>query len=81
MESCCLMGTQSFCFVLLLLFFGSAGSLWDLSSLTRDQTQATAVKVPSPNHWTTRELPGYTVSVGEVEKFLEVGGGDGCTKM
>ena len=33
-------------------------SLQDLSSLIRDSTQATAVKAPSPKHWTTRELPG-----------------------
>ena len=32
-------------------------SLRDLSSLTRDWTQAVAVKTLSPNHWTTRELP------------------------
>ena len=32
-------------------------SLWDLSSLTRDQTEAPAVKAPSPNPWTARELP------------------------
>ena len=31
-------------------------SLWDLSSSTRDQTWATAVKTPSPNHWTAREF-------------------------
>ena len=33
--------------------------LQDLSSLTRDQTQAPAVKVPSPNHWTTKEFPFF----------------------
>ena len=32
-------------------------SLWDLSSPTRDQTQAMAVKAKSINHWTTREIP------------------------
>ena len=32
-------------------------SLRDLSSLTRDWTQAVAVKTLNPNHWTTRELP------------------------
>ena len=32
-----------------------------LSSLTRDQTQALAVKVPSPNHWTAREFPEIPV--------------------
>ena len=31
--------------------------LCDLSSLTRGWTRATAVKAPSPNHWTTREFP------------------------
>ena len=31
--------------------------LRDLSSPTRDQTQAPAVKALSPNHWTTREFP------------------------
>ena len=33
-------------------------NLWDLSSLTRDGTWTPAVKVPSPNHWTTRDFPG-----------------------
>ena len=29
----------------------------DLSSLTRDQTRALVVRVPSSNHWTAREFP------------------------
>ena len=33
-------------------------SLWDLSSLTRDWNRS-AVKAWSPNHRTTRELPGF----------------------
>ena len=28
--------------------------MWDLSSLTRDQTHALAVEAQSPNCWTTR---------------------------
>ena len=28
-----------------------------LGYLTRDQTQALALKALSPNHWTTREIP------------------------
>ena len=32
-------------------------SMWDLSSLTRDRTQATGVKVLIPNHWTIRKFP------------------------
>ena len=33
-------------------FFGHC--MWDLSSLTRDQTHAPAVEAQSPNCWTTR---------------------------
>ena len=36
-------------------FLATPRGLGDLSSLTRDQTRAMAVKAPSPNHWTTRE--------------------------
>ena len=39
------------------LFFGCVCDLWVLSSLTRDQTPARAVKVLTPNHWATREFP------------------------
>ena len=38
-------------------FFGMRCSLQDLSSPARDQTWALAVKVVSPNHWTTTEFP------------------------
>ena len=35
-------------------------SLWNLSSPTRDWTWAPlTMKAPSPNHWTTRELPEF----------------------
>ena len=40
----------------ILLFLAMPCGLRDLSFLTRDQSQATAVKAPSPNHWTTREF-------------------------
>ena len=39
------------------VFLATLRGLRDLSSLTRDRTLATTVKVPSPNHWTTREFP------------------------
>ena len=45
-----------FYFILFYSFLASPHDLWDLSSPTRDWTHATAVKVPSPNHWTTREF-------------------------
>ena len=38
-------------------FLAATHSLRDLSSLIRNQTQPTAVKAPSPNHWTAREFP------------------------
>ena len=31
--------------------------MWDLSSLTRDQTRVLCIGVWSLNHWTTREVP------------------------
>ena len=48
-------------YLVLLLFFAVPRSLWDLSSPTRSWTWATAVKVPSPNPWTTREFPFHGV--------------------
>ena len=43
----------------LLLFLKATHlSLRDLSSLTRDRTLALGNKPQSPNHWTTREVPG-----------------------
>ena len=35
-------------------FLATLHILWDLSSLPRDRTWASAVKAPSPNHWATR---------------------------
>ena len=46
-------------FLFVCLFKATPWGLWDLSSLTRYWTQGPrnpAVKAPSPNHWTTREL-------------------------
>ena len=50
---------------LFLSFFfnlATSHSLWELSSLTRDQAQAPAKKASSPNHWTTREFPALCFS-------------------
>ena len=41
----------------ILFFWGTLRGLRDLSSPTRDQTRARAVKAPSPNHWTARGFP------------------------
>ena len=40
-----------------IYLFAVLCGLRDLSSATRDPTWATAVKPPSPNHWTAREFP------------------------
>ena len=42
--------------------------MWDLSSLTRDQTCPPALEVQSINHWTTREAqhPVLTAQVGVI---------------
>ena len=37
-------------------FLAAPHSLRDLNTLTRDQTQAPAVKAPSLNHWTAKEF-------------------------
>ena len=42
-------------------FFICATWLQDLSSLTKDWTQATVVKAQNPNHQATREPPRITV--------------------
>ena len=39
------------------VFLATAYNLQDLSSLTRDWSQALAVKVPHPNHWTPSRCP------------------------
>ena len=39
-------------------------SLWDLGSPTMD-TLALALKAPSPNHWTTKELPSLLFCAGQ----------------
>ena len=46
------------------LFLTRLQSLQDLSSLTRDWTQTTAVKALSPNHWTTREFLPNSLEYG-----------------
>ena len=38
-------------------FLAAPGSAWDLSSWTRDGTQAPTLEVQSPNHQATREVP------------------------
>ena len=51
--------TNTYIFILFIYFLATLHCWWDLSSLTRDQTeiQTEAVKIPSPNHWTTMEFP------------------------
>ena len=53
--------TQFFVF---FVFLAAPRGLGDLSSPTRDWTQAPAVKASSSNHWTTREIPYILLSNG-----------------
>ena len=49
---------------ILLLFYGLVfwlQGMWDLSSLTRDQTHTSCIIRGSLNHWTARELPSYDI--------------------
>ena len=48
-------------------------SLQNLSSPTRDQTRAPAVRAPSPNHWTTREFPSHGVLKDKFGNSLPLG--------
>ena len=79
---------ESFTFpVFYLLFclfdFGLATGFLELSSLTRDRTQAPAVEVWSPNHWTTREfllspiLKREAISLGKLRRGWELQGCSG----
>ena len=43
------------------VFLAIPRGLQDLTFLTRDQTQALAMRMPSPSHWTTREFPSMCV--------------------
>ena len=47
--------------------------LQDLSSLTRDRTQASVVKAQKPNHWTTREFPQNLLCTRRVVEMLGQG--------
>lgn len=42
---------------LIFSFWLHFGSMWELSSLTRDWTHTSALEAWSLNHWTTREVP------------------------
>ena len=46
--------------------------LWDLISLTRNQTQSTPVKTPSPNHWATKEFTRLCLLTGSFNSFLSL---------
>ena len=37
--------------------------MWDLSSLSRDQPMPPALEAQSLNHWTTREVTIFTISI------------------
>ena len=53
-----------------LVLFWPLHSLCALSSPTRDQTRAPAVKAQIPNYWTTRESPNLFVFKGHPGRAL-----------
>ena len=60
------LGEINFCclnhpFIYLL---AASHSMWDLSSLTRDQICVPCIRRRSLNHWTTREIPKPPFSYG-----------------
>ena len=46
-------------YLFIYLFLAPPGSMWDLSSLTRDRTRAPppSLGAQSLNHWTARDVP------------------------
>ena len=53
-----------------LVVLGLSCSMWDLSSLARNWTQARALRVWHFSHWTTREVPGSLLSLVSAQSFL-----------
>ena len=51
-----LLNLLPYCFCFMFLVFWPRG-MWDLSSLTRDQTRTPCIGRRSLNHWTAREVP------------------------
>ena len=49
--------------ILLLFWFFWPRGMWDLSSLTRDQTHTPCIGSRSLNHWTAREVPTYIFKI------------------
>ena len=52
------------------------GSMWDINSLTRDETHTPAIGWYSPNHYITREVPTRIIKTGYLYmKLIAHGGG------
>ena len=63
-------GIYSISIFVCLFVLAEPWGLQDLSSPTRNWTQAMAVKVPSPNHWTAREFPISICRVPSVADYI-----------
>ena len=75
-----LAGDLAYCLPCLdFLFLAAPCGLQDLSSLTRDRTQALAVKMTNPNHWTAREFPCLDLLIESVITPYRIGSGAQCT--
>ena len=47
--------------VFFFFFLDLSFSIWDFSSMTRDQTMSSALQVWSLNHWATKEIPSHSI--------------------
>ena len=47
--------------VFFFFFWDLSFSIWDFSSMTRDQTMSSALQVWSLNHWATKEIPRHSI--------------------
>ena len=63
-------------FFLTFYFLAIVSSMWDLCSLTRDQTCVPALEVWSLNHWITREVPvleKLNIYIIDAYKYIYIG--------
>ena len=57
-----LLNLLQYCFCFMFWFFGLQG-MWNLRSLIRDWTWTPCIGRWTPNHWTSREIPGLGILV------------------
>ena len=64
-------------FLIFFYFLATLYGMWDLSSPTRDGTQAPCIGRQILNHWTTREVPGNVLLKRQWNSISEFGKQEG----